>query len=125
MVLIDDYPGGSFYIDVYEGSVSALGDWGAQDQDRDKDGKLADAAMASAHAASHGWVWDDDGGEGARRRRRLGSLGRRSFQPGKRESVDSLPLCRPLDRVRTSETGGARAFCKRSVTLSNLPLANR
>jgi len=63
MVLIDTFPGGAFYIDAYEASFMPGGESGFHDQDVDNDGKIADAAAAAAHAASHGLVYDDDGGE--------------------------------------------------------------
>jgi hypothetical protein len=63
MVLITNFPGGAFWIDIYEASFDGSGVLGSPNQDQDGDGKIADAAVAAAHATSHGLIFDDDGGE--------------------------------------------------------------
>jgi hypothetical protein len=63
MVLIDDFPGGPFWIDRYEASLFGPGVLGDMDQDADDDGKIADPVVAATHARSHGLAVDDDGGE--------------------------------------------------------------
>jgi hypothetical protein len=63
MVVIDDFAGGPFWIDAFEASLEGPAELGSRDQDLDDDLKLADARVAAAHARSHGFVWDDDGGE--------------------------------------------------------------
>lgn len=61
MVELQDLAGGAFYIDRYEASlVPGRGVVGDEDQDQDDDGKIADAEVAAAHAASHGFLADDD-----------------------------------------------------------------
>jgi formylglycine-generating enzyme required for sulfatase activity len=63
MVRIVDFPGGPFWIDAFEASVGTIGVIGSGNQDQDGDGKIADEEVAAVHAATHGFVYDDDGGE--------------------------------------------------------------
>lgn len=54
-------PNGPFLIDRYEASLRpGQGILGAEDQDRDDDGRWADPAVVAAHQDSHGLVADDD-----------------------------------------------------------------